>query len=108
MDLSTTTRLTGMVERIRSGEDDDTDAKAVWEQLTSAQREQLEQLLFHGPVWDGNVISKAARGDLFAIGLACRVCFMGQQGYSAATYPAFTVWRQAGRRPLDPRPGSRG
>lgn len=39
--------------------------------LTPAQLEQLE-ILGKGPVWDGYLISKAARTDLHMMGLASR------------------------------------
>lgn len=52
--------------------------------------EQLRQLV-NGPVWDGDVISKADRGELFELGLAIRVCFKGEQGYTGATYFAYSV-----------------
>jgi hypothetical protein len=55
--------------------------------------EQLEQLV-NGPVWDGDVISKADRGVLFDMGLAIRVCHKGQQGYTGANYTAFTILKE--------------
>jgi hypothetical protein len=54
--------------------------------LPSGHREQLQQLINHGPVWDGDVISKAHRGDLVKWGLAARVIVKGEWGYTAATY----------------------
>lgn len=35
-------------------------------------RECLLQLFVHGPTWDGNIVSKAGRGELFARGYATR------------------------------------
>ena len=61
-----------------------------------------------GPVWDGNVVSKAARNDLIGFGLATRCCFMGEQGYTAATYKAFTVFEQGKGTPFPKRPGTPG
>lgn len=55
--------------------------------------EQLEQLI-KGPVWDGDVISKADRETLFEIGLAIRVCAKGTQGYTGATYTAWSILRE--------------
>lgn len=55
--------------------------------------EQLEQLV-NGPVWDGNVISKSDRGVLFDMSLAIRVCCKGEQGYTGATYTAFTILKE--------------
>lgn len=54
--------------------------------LSSGHREQLAQLINKGPVWDGDVISKAHRGDLIRWRLASRVMVKGKWGYTAATY----------------------
>ncbi len=80
----------------------------VWDALDSAQREVLRQLLFQGPVWDGNVVSKAARDDLIDYGLATRCCFLGEQGYTAATYTAYSVHKQGKGDPLRKKPGTPG
>lgn len=37
------------------------------------QREVLWQLFRNGPTWDGNIISKSDRDELFKLGLAARV-----------------------------------
>lgn len=74
----------------------DVAAWAAYQAMDSGQREVLRQLLFHGPVWDGDVCSKAARGDLFDWGLAVRCCFKGEQGYTAASYRAFTIYQAGG------------
>jgi len=58
--------------------------------LTSSQREVLKQIL-HTPTWDGDIVSKCARDDLIDMGLATRCCYRGEQGYTAATYLAYTV-----------------
>ncbi len=52
--------------------------------------ESLRQLV-NGPIYDGDVISKSLRGELFQLGLATRVCVKGEQGYTGATYFAFSV-----------------
>jgi hypothetical protein len=52
--------------------------------------ESLTQLV-NGPVYDGDVISKSMRDELFDLGLALRVCHKGEQGYTGATYTAFSV-----------------
>jgi hypothetical protein len=52
--------------------------------------ESLRQLV-NGPVYDGDVISKSMRGELFRLGLAIRVCVKGEQGYTGATYFAFSL-----------------
>lgn len=68
---------------------------ALWRAMTPGHHEQLHQLLFHGPVADGDVLSKSFRSDLIALGLAVRCCSKGEQGYTAASYRAYTVWKAA-------------
>lgn len=80
----------------------------VWDALDPGLREQLKQLLFQGPVWDGNVVSKTARDELMHYGLATRCCFMGEQGYTAATYIAYSVFKQGSGTPIAKKPGSPG
>lgn len=72
---------------------------ALWSALSVVQRDQLRQLLFTGPVWDGDVLSKSARGDLFPLGLAVRCCVKGEQGYTAASYRAYTIWSAGNSKP---------
>ena len=79
-------------------QDDDADtepreaaAAEAWAAMDGCQREQLKQLLFQGPVWDGNVVSKGDRSSLIRWGFATRCCFLGEQGYTAATYLGWTV-----------------
>lgn len=60
--------------------------------LTGIQRECLIQLVEKGPVWDGDICSKQARGDLFEIGLADRAIVKGQEGYSAANYRGYGLY----------------
>lgn len=38
--------------------------------MSSAAREVLRCLFFHGPTWDGDVPSKVGRGELVKLGLA--------------------------------------
>jgi hypothetical protein len=52
--------------------------------------EQLNQIV-NGPIWDGDVISKALRDELFDYKLAIRVCCKGSTGYTGATYFAHSV-----------------
>lgn len=80
-------------------------ALAAWHGLNGGQKEVLRQLLFNGPVWDGDICSKAARGDLFDWSLAVRCCFKGEQGYTAAAYRAYTIWKAGNPEPeMVPRP----
>lgn len=48
--------------------------------LSSAAIEVLGQLYSSGPTWDGNVASKAGRGELVAAGLAWH-----EHGYASLT-----------------------
>lgn len=83
-------------------------APIAWDALSSGQREVLNQLLHTGPVFDGNIASKPCRDVLLEVGLATRCCFMGEDGYTAATYPALTVFKAGCAAPFKARPGSRG
>ncbi len=79
-----------------------------WDALKPAQREQLKQLVYQGPVWDGCVISKSDRDALIKYGLAVRCCFVGEHGYTAATYLVGTVVEQGKGEPFQRKPGTRG
>lgn len=48
--------------------------------------EALYQLHSHGPVWDGDVISKSERDELLFIGACEKVCVKGEDGFNACTY----------------------
>jgi hypothetical protein len=61
--------------------------------MSLAQRDGLRQLITQGPVWDGDVSSKAARDDLLQMGLASRACVKGEQGYTVANYRGYDVWQ---------------
>lgn len=51
-----------------------------------ALREQLWQLHAHGPIWDGDLISKTDRDSLLQIGACAKVCVRGEDGFNACTY----------------------
>lgn len=80
--------LDRLCEQMKSARDDDYDALLVDVRLalSGSHRAQLKQLINQGPVWDGDVISKADRGDLIRWGLAVRVIVKGKDGFTAATY----------------------
>lgn len=61
--------------------------------LSPAQRDQLRQLVTAGPVYDGDVVSKAARDDLLELGIASRACVRAEQGYMVANYRGWDVLR---------------
>ena len=48
--------------------------------LKANEIEVMEQLFFFGPTWDGNIVSKSGRDQLFDLKLASRV-----EGYSFLT-----------------------
>jgi len=52
---------------------------------------QLSQLVRHGPVDDGDVMSKNDRDNLMELGLANRACVKGQQGFTVANYLGWDV-----------------
>lgn len=54
--------------------------------------EQLTQLV-NGPVYDGDIISKSGRDELFDMGLAVRVCSKGGQGYTGSKYIGCSILR---------------
>lgn len=56
-------------------------------------KQQLAQLL-RGPVWDGDVMSKQHRGELFDLGVAVRVCNKMEQGYTASKYIGYTIYEE--------------
>jgi hypothetical protein len=70
---------------------------ALYHALSGAHREALSQLVKQGPVYDGDVISKSLRDDLMQLGLASRVCYKGEQGYTAANYAGWDVLRSVER-----------
>lgn len=63
-----------------------------WKALGVGRQGQLEQLL-KGPTWDGDVIGKSARDDLLSLGLAVRCCVNYEQGYTAASYLGYTIYK---------------
>ena len=54
--------------------------------MRGAELDTLIALVEHGPLWDGDVPSKAGRDALIAQGLAVRVVVKGEDGWQAATY----------------------
>lgn len=64
------------------------------EQLTGAEKETLIGLVERGPLWDGDVPSKAGRDSLLEKGLAIRVVVKGEDGFTAATYGGRDKYKQ--------------
>lgn len=54
--------------------------------LNGAEIDTLVALVEAGPLWDGDLPSKAGRDSLIARGLAVRVVVRGEDGWQAATY----------------------
>lgn len=63
---------------------------ALAELIPKRLREQLKQLV-DGPIWDGDIISKCNRDNLFKLDLAIRVCVKGEQGFTGAPYIAYSI-----------------
>lgn len=57
-----------------------------------AMIDTLVAMVEQGPVWAGDVPSKAARADLIDLGLAQYVMVKGEDGFSAATYKGRDVY----------------
>lgn len=54
--------------------------------MRGAEIDTLVALVERGPLWDGDVPSKAGRDALIDAGLAVRVVVNGEDGWQAATY----------------------
>ena len=54
--------------------------------LTGRTIDDLVALVESGPLWDGDVPSKAGRDELIQLGYAVRVVVKLEDGYTAATY----------------------
>ena len=91
MDNTTLAGLRGEQDGVEASERQATNRK-IWGALTAIQREMLRQLVEKGPVWDGDVCSKTARGALFDLGLASRAIVKGESGYTVANYRGHAVY----------------
>ena len=85
------TALRVMVEADQLDDEYDVACFAVKRLMGGQRREQLMQLVMHGPTWDGDVVSKMDRDYLLEWGLAVRVCVKGEQGFTAASYMGSNV-----------------
>jgi hypothetical protein len=61
--------------------------------MSGAEIDTLIALVECGPLWDGDVPSKAGRDSLIAQGLAVRVVVKGEDGWQAATYAGRDAYR---------------
>lgn len=87
------------VERFRDARNEDFGSDAfdgaamgVWALLKAAHRDVLRQVL-KGPVYDGDICSKAHRDDLIKVGLATRCSKYFEDGYTIGTYLGASLWR---------------
>jgi hypothetical protein len=55
-------------------------------ELDSGARDTLKALYAHGPLFDGDVPSKAGRDQLLTKEFAVKVVVKGEMGYNACTY----------------------
>lgn len=62
--------------------------------MRGAELDTLIALVEHGPLWDGDVPSKAGRDALIAQGLAVRVVVKGEDGWQAATYAGRDAYKE--------------
>lgn len=60
--------------------------------LSPAEFDTLAALVTNGPVWDGDLPSKAGRDTLIALGLAVKCVHRGRQGFQAATDLGWRVY----------------
>lgn len=99
-------QLKQALELMESADDCEAGYYLCWDALLSGEREVLNQILHTGPVYDGNIISKCDRDFLIRLGLAVRCCFKGEQGYTAASYKGYSVFRRGNARPFKVKAGS--
>ena len=69
-------------------------ARSILESLDRDTVETLEQIVRHGPIWDGNLISKHHRDILLEAGLIVKICFKYEDGYQAASFHGKQVLNQ--------------
>lgn len=62
--------------------------------MTGAEIDTLVALVERGPLWDGDVPSKAGRDDLILSGFAVRIVMAGADGYTAATYAGRDAYKR--------------
>lgn len=60
--------------------------------LSGAEVDTLGALINAGPVWDGDLPSKAGRNNLVELGLATKCVCNGRQGFQAATYRGWNIF----------------
>ena len=101
-------QLRNAIEAMEKDETSFLYASVAWDALSSAHREVLNLLIHQGPIFDGNIPSKSARDDLISVGLAVRCCYMGEDGYTAASYQGLEVFKAGKARPFPLKKAERG
>ena len=61
--------------------------------LNAGDRDTLQAAYKLGPLWDGDVPSKAARDNLLSNGVIEKVIVKGESGFNACTYKGAEVYR---------------
>lgn len=70
------------------------EARDQWDALPGNARDTLIALCKHGPLWDGDVPSKAGRDVLLDCGMAAKIVIKNnEQGYQAATYKGSRAYK---------------
>lgn len=82
----------------------DMGAWATRQLLDGASLDTLHALIKVGPIWDGDLPSKAGRNRLIELGLAAKCVVKGQQGFQVATYRGWHVFHVH----IDPEHGTAG
>ena len=70
-------------------------AKEVLEALPKAAVAELKNLVEHGPVYDGDLLSKSGRDALRSANLCSYAVHNGEEGYQTATRIGFQVYKAA-------------
>ena len=61
--------------------------------MNPGERDTIRAAWKHGPLFDGDVPSKASRDELVKEGFIAKVVVKGQDGYNACTYKGQRVYR---------------
>jgi hypothetical protein len=75
-------------------------------ELNGGEIDTLVGLVEQGPLWDGDVPSKAARDSLIDRGLAVRVVVKGEDGHTAVTYLGRDAYKAHFKDPEGGVPGA--
>lgn len=76
------------------------EAAEVWKGLSGGAKDTLIALCRKGPLWDGDVPSKAGRDELLEKKLAAKIVMANNaQGYQAATYTGSRAYKYGFREP---------